>query len=349
MPRLRLCARRGLVIYLKGSLASPAVVPDHGRTPALLPSEQAVDDAHRADAKARYEEGVAAYTSGHFKDAVDLFLAADRLSPSAPLSFNIARAYEKLGDDAGALRWYRDYLRRSPAAKNARDVAVLVQHFEGRLESKGVQQLTVLSTPDGATIAIDSAPIGVTPGTFELAPGKHHVALMLRGFTDAERDVELAPDRAQDVSLELAPKSMADESAPPGAQRATEAAGAAQQPQQSAPAASASGGLGPWPFATLGAGAAALGGALTFEAAPRELRAERAEKAGTQVEYKQELDRMHSQRTTARVLAVAGGALVVTGGVLLAIELGSSKRPSTGALRLLPTSDGFTSTFTGSF
>jgi hypothetical protein len=61
------------------------------------PSEQAQADARRADAKDRYEQGVEAYSAGRFKDAVDHFLAADKLSPSAPLSFNIARAYEKRG------------------------------------------------------------------------------------------------------------------------------------------------------------------------------------------------------------------------------------------------------------
>jgi hypothetical protein len=64
------------------------------------------------------------------------------------LSFNIARAYEKLGDDAGALRWFRDYLRRAPDAP--------ICEGSGRLDhvltsnasrKKGVQQLTVMSTP----------------------------------------------------------------------------------------------------------------------------------------------------------------------------------------------------------
>src|SRR3954471_8305692 len=141
---------------------------------ADVPSAQAADDARRAEAKARYEDGVQAYGAGRFKDAVDLFLAADKISPSAPLSFNIARAYEKLGDDSGALRWYRDYLRRSPNAQNASEVSAAIARYEARLAKKGVQQVTVLSTPSGATVSVDDANLGVTPGTFDLPPG-HHV------------------------------------------------------------------------------------------------------------------------------------------------------------------------------
>src|SRR5689334_2986846 len=113
---LRLVA---LSVFLQG-------LPSTARAEPATPPDPASDEAKRADAKARYEQGVEAYKKDRFKDAIDLFLEADHLAPSAPLSFNIARSYEKIGDDAGALRWYRDYLRREPNAKNAPDVQKLV-------------------------------------------------------------------------------------------------------------------------------------------------------------------------------------------------------------------------------
>jgi hypothetical protein len=218
-----------------------------------------------------------------------------------------------------------------------------VHTFEGRLQAKGVQQLTLLSAPSGATIAIDQAPVGVTPGTFDLAPGRHHVVLMLRGYADAERDVELAADRAQDVTIELGPKP-----AEPAA--AAAAAPPVDAPKQPPPPASKEQhhGFGIWPYVTLGAGAAALGGALAFEL----LRAgsERsAEDATSQIEYKDHYDSMESQRTTARVLVGVGAALVATGGVLLAIDLAGSKAPATARLGIAPHASGFQSTLTGSF
>src|SRR3954465_4383762 len=137
--------------------------------------DPASEEAKRAEAKSRYEEGVEAYKKNRFKDAIDLFLEADHLAPSAPLSFNIARSYEKIGDDAGALRWYRDYLRRDPNAKNGAYVRTLAKALQMSLAKKGVQQVTVLSGPAGATVSIDGRPLGVTPFTGEFAPGQHRI------------------------------------------------------------------------------------------------------------------------------------------------------------------------------
>jgi hypothetical protein len=313
--------------------------------PASTPSDQAADDARRTEAKDRYQSGVDAYTSGHFKDAVDLFLAADRLSPSAPLSFNIARAYEKLGDDSGALRWYRDYLRRSPDAPNAKDVAAIVVRLEGRLAKKGVQQLTLLSTPAGATVTIDDVTVGITPGTFELPPGRHHVVLILRGYSDAASDVELAADHAQDVSLRLTPAPQAPTSAPAAAPAAAPAPAPAA-PKAPAAAHESAKNLGVWPWVVLGAGGAVLGGAVTFELL-RQSAERNAEQDATQIGYKHQLDTMQSRRTTARVLAGVGGALVVAGGVMLTLDLVGRKSKPAAALYLAPVPGGFAAALGG--
>jgi tetratricopeptide (TPR) repeat protein len=311
--------------------------------------DQAADDTRRSEAKARYEQGAQAYSSGKFKDAVDLFLAADRLSPSAPLSFNIARAYEKLGDDSGALRWYRDYQRRSPTAANAGDVKALIERFEARLASKGVQQLTVLSQPPGATVTVDDTPVGVTPGTFDLAPGRHRIVLMLRGHADASADVDLAADHAQDVTLRLAvaavgtpgpsaPEPTVQPPAPPPA----------APPPPAPPPVAPSKGLGVWPWVVLGTGGAVLGGAFVFELL-RESAERDAERDATQVGYKEKLDEMESRRTTARVLAGIGGTLVIAGGVMLVLDLGSGKSKSTATLLLEPTPGGLSTALSGRF
>ena len=311
------------------------------------PSAQAADDARRAEAKARYEDGVQAYAGGRYKDAVDLFLAADKLSPSAPLSFNIARAYEKLGDDSGALRWYRDYLRRSPNAQNATDVAAAIARYEARLAKKGVQQVTVLSTPSGATVSVDEATLGITPGTFDLPPGHHRLTLLLRGYEDASTEFELAPDRAQDVVLALSrsatpaePNGLAAVAATP-----TTPPPAPPETHQAEPA---HGGLGVWPWVVTGAGVVALGGALTFELL-RASAEKDAKNDPTQIGYKDKLDTMESRRTTARVLAGVGGALVVTGGVMLTVDLLGGRRKERASLYLAPTAGGAVGSVRGSF
>lgn len=314
---------------------------------ADAPSEQAADDARRAEAKERYEQGVQAYGNGRYKDAVDLFLAADKLSPSAPLSFNIARAYEKLGDDSGALRWYRDYLRRSPNAPNAGEVSSAITHYEGKLAKKGVQQVTVLSTPAGATVSIDDANMGVTPGTFDLPPGHHRLTLFLRGYDDASAELELQPDHAQDVVVTLSRTVTTAQTNP--------AAPVVAAPVTTPPALpvpertpEAHAGMGVWPWVVTGTGVAALGGALVFELL-RASAEKDAKNDPTQIGYKDKLDTMESRRTTARVLAGVGGALVVTGGVMLTIDLLGAKHRQSAALYVAPTAGGAVTALGGSF
>jgi tetratricopeptide (TPR) repeat protein len=326
----------GLALSARALAAEPPAGPAAG------------PDARLAEAKARYEQGVEAYAAGRFKDAVDLFLDADRISPSAPLSFNIARAYEKLGDDSGALRWYRDYLRRAPGAPNAKAVEELVLRFESRLARKGVQQLTVTSVPPGATVAVDEKPVGVTPWTGDLTPGLHRVTLTLRGYQDSTREVELARDRAQDAAfaLELLPEPEAPPAPPPAP--AAHAASPAPQPLQPAPLAQKSSGFGVWPWVTLGAGGAALGAGLVFELLRRSSE-EQAEGETTQIGYKEAFDQMESRRTTARVLVGVGGALVAAGGTLLLIDLNRDQSKPASALVWSATPERVTAGLTGSF
>lgn len=317
-----------LAFTLSFTLCRPSSAADDA------PSDEAASEAHRTEAKAKYQSGVEAYEKRRYKDAVDLFLEADRLAPSAPLSFNIGRAYERLGDDTSALRWYRDYLRRSAGAPNAESVRELVAKLAAELASKGVQQVTVLSTPPGATVSVDDQPVGVTPWTGELAPGKHHVLLTARGYADTEREFELNATVPLDLALRL-------EAAAPSANSAVAPATAPAasqlppQPSQSAPTPSSPAvarGLGVWPWVTLGVGAAALGGSLTFELLRRSSEND-AKHESTQIGFKSAVDEMNGRQTIARVLLGVGGAAVVTGAVLVYMDRsGRARAPQVGFL-----------------
>jgi len=266
--------------------------------PALAAdASSTLSDAQRRDlAKAKYEQGVEAYRGDRYADAVRLFLEADAISPSAALSYNIARAYEKLEDDAQTLRWYRNYLRLNPEAPNAAEVLQFVRSLAEALAKKGIQQVTILSTPSGATVAIDGNPLGVTPLTVELKPGAHVALLTLRGFSDAQTRFTLAAPNPLDLPVTLQP-ARAEPAAPVVMQSHGRRFGVA-------------------PYITLGAGAALLGAAALFEVSRRS--AQSAAKDDTvQLDYQRDFDAMNSRQTTARVLVSLGGAVVVTGAALL--------------------------------
>lgn len=262
-------------------------------------------------ARLRYRQGVEAYQAKRYREAIDYFLEADRLAPNAALSFNIARVYENTGDAAAALRWYRDYLRRDPAAADRAEVEKVIHSFETKLAEKGVQQITVLSDPSGAQVAIDARAVGVTPWTGEIAPGTHRLRIHRAGHVRVERDFEMTADRAVEVSVTL---EVALEEAPAEPEKAPAPAAAAAPPAEPARVGNAT-------FTTLGwigigAGGAALGGALVFEILRRGAESD-AESTRTQIGYADHLDTMESRQTASRVLLGAGVVLAAAGGTLL--------------------------------
>ena len=286
-----------------------------GTATAAPPPPAASAPKRDADAKARaqthFERGAKAYKEGRYKDAIDAFLDAHREYPSPSLSFNTARAYERMGDNAGALRFYREYLRQSPGAEDRTTLEQKISELEKKVQERGVQQVTVLSNVEGATVKIDGRPVGVAPWTGEILPGRHQVMLRFEGYQDAEQEFELSAHRAIDVSVEmtLAPKTP-EGTKPPREQKDTE----------HGPDKATKRGVSPWTWTAFGVGAAALGGALAFElmrsSAEDDVRNEQ-----TQLARHDAFDRMESRQQTARILAGVGGAAVVIGGVLLYFDL----------------------------
>jgi outer membrane protein assembly factor BamD (BamD/ComL family) len=69
------------VFVLTLALTAPATAAEPATSPAAKNQEQA-----RSAAKVRYEAGVAAYREGRYREAIEQFLEADRLAPSAAFS-----------------------------------------------------------------------------------------------------------------------------------------------------------------------------------------------------------------------------------------------------------------------
>ena len=238
-------------------------------------------------AQARFEAGVAAYEGGRYGDAIARFKEADQLSPSPLLSFNIAKVYDRMADNPSALASYRDYLRRLPTAENSIEVRKRIQELEQALRANGVQQVTVLTAPAGASVLVDNVARGVTPWTGELIPGPHTLALRLAGYREAVSEIELPTEHAIDIEVPLvAGAEAADDrsSAPAVASPApgvpVEAAAPAV-PTSTPPVDGLSRAPRWWTWAMFGGSAAALVGAGSFEL----MRAHLEEQAGeTQIQ-----------------------------------------------------------------
>jgi hypothetical protein len=297
-------------------------------------------------ARNRYDEGVAAYQAGRFQQAIALFLVADELAPRAALAFNIARAYERLEDNAQALRYYREYLRREAAPVNMAGIRARIVELEAVMAARGVQQLTILSEPSGAFVSIDGQPRGPTPWTGELVPGRHQLTLLKEGHPVTKREIDLSAARAAEVNVELGtPQPPAVSPAPTPAPKPTPAGGTpGKRPsagdQRAHP-------FGLWPWITLGAGGATLIGAIGFEVARNSAESD-AESARTQIAHVDRYHAMESRQTAARVLAGVGSVLVAGGGVLLWLDL-TAKESAPVAASADCTGEGCVASFRGAF
>ncbi len=288
----------------------------------LAPAARA-DDAAIAQAKQRFAAGKAAYSEGRYKDAVVLFNEANSLDPHAELLYNVGQSYEKLDDVSNALRVFREYLRLLPNAGDRAVVEDKCRRFEDRLRLRGVQQVTILSSPLGATIILDDKAVGQAPWTGEISPGHHVAVLKSPGYADVVRDFQLAADRAMDVDVSLSRPA----DAPPGPVSPTVPAGtgAVTPPAVAGPV--AQGGpppplpeppperhVAPWTYATLALGVGGLAAALGLEMARKGAESS-ARSDPTAIAYENDYNRMVTLQTASRVAVGAGAAVTVAVGV----------------------------------
>jgi len=250
----------------------------------------------KARARLLFEKGVTAYREGRFYDAVDIFLETNRLYPDPKLSFNVGKAFEGLGNQPGALRYYREYLRRLPDAPDAQDVESHVHQLEQALSQKGLQQLTVLSTPDGATVKLDGQAVGVTPWTGESFAGKHRIVLEAAGYQRNESVIEIDPHRARDFNIELNKEPTPRD---PNADAKT-------APVQIEPK------ISTFTLVTLATGVSLLGGALIAQVANS--------------------NNSTGISRTAAFFAGGGAGVTVVGGLMLYFDLSPSKSGQSGGV-----------------
>lgn len=303
------------------------------------PAPASPDGSKAADllnqARSHYQRGVEAYRQGRYREAIDSFTKADVLVPSAALSFNVARAYEKLHDRSNAVIWYRDYLQRAGYISDRSDIERHVTALEQSLRSTGLQRLSVFSEPDGAVLTLDGKDVGTSPWSGVIPPGMHEVTLRLRGYMDISQSVWVNPDAALDVRFSLSRRFVEI----PAGSIALRDAREPREPRPDRVATHSSGtpALMTWGYVAAGAGLAAVSGGVVFEILRRQSENE-ARNDTRQVSFADKYDTMQRQQTAARILFGSGAALLATGGVLLYIGSRNTERKTTVSVACLPAS-----------
>lgn len=167
----------------------------------------APSDEDKQRASAFYREGEALFRKELYAAAIENFKKAHDIIPHPVNLYNIARAYEKLGDADNCLTGYEAYLdlfRRNNSGKDPSDI-VDVRASIAKCQLLRRPEVTINSDPAGAKIYLDDKTklVGQTPFTVQLDPGKYRLFLSLDGYVPFEEDVEVRPGQPLTLRFKL--------------------------------------------------------------------------------------------------------------------------------------------------
>jgi outer membrane receptor protein involved in Fe transport len=165
-------------------------------------SARADDLADEADLQ--FQLGAQAYRTGNYHNALEHFLASNRLVPNTNAIFNVARAYERLELYPEAYRAFDSALALEPREDNRHSIEAELQRIRPK-----VALMRVRSQPPGATIYLDRkdlGPRGTTPRVLAVNPGEYTVILELAGHHSVQSNrTPVGKGQEVELALDLSP------------------------------------------------------------------------------------------------------------------------------------------------
>lgn len=209
-----LTARSRLVGALVVALASHLVVP--------VASADAASEA-----SLQFELGAELYRQRRYTEAVERFLASNRLAPNPNVTLNIAQTLQLARRWVDAYNWYETYLTSFELDEDARQNAIRLRDALGAR----VAVVDIETTPPGAALFIDRVELGtagISPRRIALPAGTRRVIARLEGHRDGTIDLDAALGEVVGGRLELSPLvgSVVVRTEPPGVQIVDETSGA---------------------------------------------------------------------------------------------------------------------------
>jgi hypothetical protein len=171
-------ARIALALALALALLAAAAVP-------ARPAHADPPDPATRKARAHFDKGKELFGEGEFEAAIHEFEAAERIKPAPANHYNMAQAYEKLGDLPSAISSYTLYLDGLPDAHDREVIEGKISTLEALLRATPtVGYVRIDLAEAGTEVLVDGEARGKTPLTtvLELEAGKHVVRLQKRGF-----------------------------------------------------------------------------------------------------------------------------------------------------------------------
>jgi tetratricopeptide (TPR) repeat protein len=160
-----------------------------------------------AKARDAFLKGQQLYSAGKYKEALAKFEESFSAKPHPATIFNMARCQDQLGELVTAMTSYKEYLRQSPQATDADEVATAVSSIEARLQKRGVQHLLVWVDPPMAKVTVDGKELTGAPASAAITPGTHKVVITAAGFDQYERAFAMSAARSMELTISLRPSA----------------------------------------------------------------------------------------------------------------------------------------------
>ncbi len=191
---------------------------------AAEPAAPAVSASATAEARERFQRGVALYREGSFDAALAEFRRAYELVPNYRVLYNLAQVQVERHDSVAALTLFGQYLQQGGSELDAERRAQVerdMQALRGR-----VADLTIESNVAGAQLAIDGVESGTLPlvGPVQVNSGVRQLYLSKPGYQSVSRSLTIAGAQPLKVVLALQPLDARADSAAAGALASNSAA-----------------------------------------------------------------------------------------------------------------------------
>ncbi len=147
-------------------------------------------------AKARFAAGTAFFKQQRYRDAVEEFLQAWRLSKADDLLYNIGICYDALEDAGRATIYFDRYLAARPSAAERGEIEQSLYRASSRVGR------VIIHAPSNAAITVDGVPIEIPPpAPIPVTQGRRHVEAIVPGSAPISVDVEVVGGLSREVTL----------------------------------------------------------------------------------------------------------------------------------------------------
>lgn len=186
------------------------------------PDVAAAPDVFTAEARRRFQEGMAASNAGDYERARAAYLQTYALNQSPEVLRNLGVAEVRSGHLVSGARRLSAYLRGAPAKNEQPDQREFARELLAQAEAR-VGRLKVDVDPAGAEVLLDGEVIGKAPLTEHIyvEPGSHEVTARKDGFVSSSSMVNAAVGQLVPIAMTLAASSASGHTSSPAPYTAT--------------------------------------------------------------------------------------------------------------------------------